>query len=161
MENTAKCNVEAENRRLVIHGPVFKSPSWLFFFHPVRMSPSLHPPVRQCEHRSHLSECAETRWVSQSSSSILKMCFFQHEAFFYSIQSFTQLSRGTNEFQVQVHCRAKLLCVSLEDVLLLPKGNSSELNLNQKIPGQNCLGIALSFSFLSPRSGNNPTKAQV
>lgn len=55
--------------------------------------------------------------------------------------------------------RVKLLCVSLENVLLFLKATAA--NLNQKIPRQNCLGIALSFSFLSPCSVNNPTKAWV
>lgn len=85
-------------------------------------------------------------------------CAFLHEA--HSSLSFTGLAGELMNSRSRYTAESRAIVWIIRKCASLPEGNSSKLNSNQKIPGQNCLGIALSFSFLSPCSVNNPTKAR-
>ncbi len=145
MENIAECYVAVENRRIL--------KVWVPFC----------IPVRQCEHGNGLSKGTETKEVSPSRAFIQTAywkCAFPTWSLFFA-WALHSLAGELMNSRSRYTAESKAIVCIIRKCAPFPEGNSSKLNLNQKIPGQNCLGIVLSFSFLSPCSVNNPTKAWV
>lgn len=119
--------------------------------------------VRKCYRQTGLTKGAETKEASWSgdisTDSMLKMCFSYMKPILH--RAFHSLDGELMNCRSRYTAESKAFVCIIRKCAPFPEGNSSKLNLNQKIPRQNCLGIALSFSFLSPCSVNNPTKAWV